>query len=1299
MKVIEARHPQNEIALIDPNLPAWELLAAGIKKGIELIILDPVGDPLEQIAAALRDRPQTKAVHLISHGSPGTLHLGNISINGNHFDRYASLFNTFYQFSLNDPQFSVLLYGCNIAAGEIGRTFIEKLHHLTSANIAASSSPVGNRKLGGHWDLDAIAGKIGAQKAFCTPAMAAYPALLEVTFDSPSLYKVGNTPYFVAFGDFNGDNHLDLAVANSGDDTISILLANDNGSFSPQTKFSVGDAPHSLAVEDFNGDGKADVVVANSSDTKVSVLLGDGNGSFNSQMTYEVGSKPPRSVAVGDFNGDGKVDLAVANSSWPMGSSTDDQVAILLGNGAGSFSLETTYQVGNGSDASLAVGDFNGDSNADLAVANYRDGKVAVLLGNGTGSFDSPIAYGVADGASCVAVADLNEDGNSDLAVTTTSNNGVSVLLGDGTGNFNPQTIDEIGISSPTSVAIADFDGDGKLDLAVGSSWDYKISLLLQSANGVFGSPNTYQALKSPRSLAVGDFNGDGQPDLAAVNAVYDGNAPEVYSFYVGVFLNTTPVSPTPSTPVISIAPDTNADETESTDGTFEITLDRAAPTGGLTVNFNVAGTATKADDYNLSAGNNITEVTATSFTIAAGATNATLTVVPIDDNEVETDGETVEIQLEAGSNYTVSTTDNTAEIAIADNDSSEIEVKEPEIEVKDGTTEIEDGTTTILDWGSTPLGTALRNTLTIANTGNADLNLGELNLPEGFSIVGTLPSTIAPGTSGSLQIQLDAITVGRFDGTLSFESNDSDEDLFDFAIGAQVTESGESGDTTTTGGDTTTTGGDTTTTGGDTTNTGGDTTTPGGDTTTTGGDTTTTGGDTTTTGGDTTNTGGDTTTPGGDTTNTGGDTTNTGGDTTTTGGDTTNTGGGGWEAIAPQVPYCPSVPLEQRSLDMNSTPEAVQLPLQGFHLDCSCPPLPEIPAVCFGNPQVPSNNAGDDTLIGTESNNYLLGGRGNDFLQGLESSDTLLAGNGSPIPVGSLGDRDLIHANRGNDILQGCEGNDTLCGGKDNDIAHGGKDDDCIWGDLGSDTLMGDLGNDSLWGGTSNPDVRDVSGEDLLFGGEGDDFLNGDGGNDSLSGGEGNDTLRGAENDDLIQSNGGDDLLMGDEGNDRLCGSDGNDTIFGGLGSDRPIGSVGEQDVLGGGAGDDFLNGNEGEDRLCGGDGNDTLHGGKDNDVVGGGDGDDLLWGDLGDDTLIGGEGSDRFVLQAGAGTDTIADFVSGTDAIALAGGLTFEQLDLSETGTVTRIQFQDEFLATLIDVVNLSAADFTLIETSDSF
>ena len=91
----------------------------------------------------------------------------------------------------------------------------------------------------------------------------------------------------------------------------------------------------------------------------VSVLLGKGDGTFQTQKTYAVGNGP-NSVAVGDFNGDGKADLAVANY--------DNNVSVLLGNGDGTFQTQTTYAVGNGP-RSVAVGDFNGDGKADLAVA------------------------------------------------------------------------------------------------------------------------------------------------------------------------------------------------------------------------------------------------------------------------------------------------------------------------------------------------------------------------------------------------------------------------------------------------------------------------------------------------------------------------------------------------------------------------------------------------------------------------------------------------------------------------------------------------------------------------------------------------------------------------------------------------------------------------------------------------------------------------------------------------------------------------------------------------------------------
>ena len=94
-------------------------------------------------------------------------------------------------------------------------------------------------------------------------------------------------------------------------------------------------------------------------------------------------------MAVGDFNGDGKQDLAVANPD-------SDNVSILLGNGAGSFSAATNFGVGTDPD-SVAVGDFNGDGKQDLAVANSDSNNVSILLGDGAGSFSAATNFAAGD--------------------------------------------------------------------------------------------------------------------------------------------------------------------------------------------------------------------------------------------------------------------------------------------------------------------------------------------------------------------------------------------------------------------------------------------------------------------------------------------------------------------------------------------------------------------------------------------------------------------------------------------------------------------------------------------------------------------------------------------------------------------------------------------------------------------------------------------------------------------------------------------------------------------------------------
>ncbi|MHC5732537.1 MAG: FG-GAP repeat domain-containing protein, partial [Nostoc sp.] len=85
-------------------------------------------------------------------------------------------------------------------------------------------------------------------------------------------------------GDFNNDNKLDLAVANNGDNTVSVLLGNGNGLFQTPMNYTVGSGPQSVISGDFNNDNKLDLAVANSRDNTVSVLLGNGNGLFQTPM-------------------------------------------------------------------------------------------------------------------------------------------------------------------------------------------------------------------------------------------------------------------------------------------------------------------------------------------------------------------------------------------------------------------------------------------------------------------------------------------------------------------------------------------------------------------------------------------------------------------------------------------------------------------------------------------------------------------------------------------------------------------------------------------------------------------------------------------------------------------------------------------------------------------------------------------------------------------------------------------------------------------------------------------------------
>jgi hypothetical protein len=341
---------------------------------------------------------------------------------------------------------------------------------------------------------------------------------------------VGYAPYGTAAADF-GNGKVDLAVANQGEGTISVLLGNGDGTFQTQKQYAAGGEPEGIFMGDFNGTGNLGLATTDFyGPTTGAILPGNGNGTFQSL----VGSPPvPAYVsltATGDFRGNGTLDLAITGSV----SDTVSNVYIELGNGDGTFQQPVAYPTGNGP-AEVVVGDFNNDGKADLAVAT-DDNTVSVLLGNGDGTFQPQLVYPVGVGPFWVTTADFNADGNLDLAVVNTNcveypcpPGTVSILLGNGDGTFQPHVDYRFGDYAFADAA-GDLSGEGGADLAVTNYLGSTVSVLLNlPVISVFPTAlnfgnETVGVKSSPQTITIANPSGTpisitGKPKISGADA------------------------------------------------------------------------------------------------------------------------------------------------------------------------------------------------------------------------------------------------------------------------------------------------------------------------------------------------------------------------------------------------------------------------------------------------------------------------------------------------------------------------------------------------------------------------------------------------------------------------------------------------------------------------------------------------------------------------------------------------------------------------------------------------------------
>ncbi len=358
-------------------------------------------------------------------------------------------------------------------------------------------------------------------------------SITAINFESRVDFSTGIGPSDVAIGDLDGDGKSDLAIANQGGNSISILRntgAPAAMGYAAQIDFSTGPGsnPVSISSGDLDGDGRLDLAVTNLDNSTVSIFrnisTGPGDISFSGRidLATNVGADP-KSISIADFDGDGKVDLLLRYYFGNLLSIYRNTSSAI---GTISYAPKTDFNTGIAVDfGSLAIGDFDSDNMVDIVVTSPSNNSVAAyrnISTPGTISFAPRIDFFLSLAAE-VATGDLDGDDKIDVAVR--NGNFVSVFRNRSTGSGDisfAAKLDFTIAAGAFSIGVGDLDGDCKADLALVSDSNNTISLMQNTSTGAgsinFAATVDFPSGINPVSVAIGDLDGDGKADVAVPN-------------------------------------------------------------------------------------------------------------------------------------------------------------------------------------------------------------------------------------------------------------------------------------------------------------------------------------------------------------------------------------------------------------------------------------------------------------------------------------------------------------------------------------------------------------------------------------------------------------------------------------------------------------------------------------------------------------------------------------------------------------------------------------------------------------
>ncbi|MHC5759630.1 DUF4347 domain-containing protein [Nostoc sp.] len=283
--VIPTSYTHN-LVFIDTAVEDYQSLINGVIPNTEVFVIEPTQNGVEQITEILATHADQNlsSIHIVCHGVPGSLQLGNthlgldtLEYHSQQLQQWQKIFSTSSKTSQRLVTFAtksvanLLIYGCNVAAGDVGSEFVAKLHKLTGANIAASRQLIGSAALGGNWELEVRTTDMEVSLAFAETTQKAYAGVL-------ATFTVNNTQD-ADDGDANNGittlrEAINLANATAGDDAIAF-----GGIFSDTTPDIITLTSGQLTITDdvtILGTGASKLTVSGNNASRVFEISGFG---------------------------------------------------------------------------------------------------------------------------------------------------------------------------------------------------------------------------------------------------------------------------------------------------------------------------------------------------------------------------------------------------------------------------------------------------------------------------------------------------------------------------------------------------------------------------------------------------------------------------------------------------------------------------------------------------------------------------------------------------------------------------------------------------------------------------------------------------------------------------------------------------------------------------------------------------------------------------------------------------------------------------------------------------------------